>query len=293
MPARPKSRLQRDAGGYDAGLGRWHVVDNSGEKYNSFSLYVYSFNDPIRFKDPDGNDPQDVLNKSTHFLGTFYEYGGKNPHPSAVGLGNRVDDVFYTHMKNDIFNPIMSNIKNKNYNQVKEIYSKWGYSDIYSKNSIGIDCSGLSGQSFNADQDKLMYDFNLKFTRAYQMADAFKSAELNGTGLLHSEFDYVGMGDLVFTGSSNSDGHYVAGHVMVATGKVKKDADGNVVRMQTISASSTEGKTRKVWVNAVEENVRIGHTFRRTDTYSQSGPHENSIMGKLKASDFKESYQYE
>ena len=41
---------------YDASLGRWHVVDPSGEKYPALGLYAYCKNSPIIRIDPDGKD---------------------------------------------------------------------------------------------------------------------------------------------------------------------------------------------------------------------------------------------
>ena len=39
---------------YDAVLGRWHVVDPLGEKFESFSPYSFALNNPILYLDPDG-----------------------------------------------------------------------------------------------------------------------------------------------------------------------------------------------------------------------------------------------
>ena len=41
---------------YDAGLGRWNVVDPSSEKYYGVSLYAYCNNNPVKNVDLDGRD---------------------------------------------------------------------------------------------------------------------------------------------------------------------------------------------------------------------------------------------
>lgn len=267
---------------YDNLIGKWLAIDPLVDKFLDFSPYNYVFNNPIRLFDPDGMDPGDVLNKAKQYLGTNYEWGGKNPQGRLLGARDRLKDGSGTekyHIGASI--QLRSNWGLDTYSEVKsDVYFTFG---VKSGTSFGVDCSGLVGQAFNSDPDKLMG--NLVLGAAGDQMNSFINAELSGTGAIHNDFNLIGMGDIIFKLDEDNNVY----HTMVATGDVKKDADGNVTRFKTIEATESGDKVRYKW-RRVDDNQRIGHTFRTTDVVRE-GPVRDS-KDRIRLSNFVQKYQW-
>jgi len=89
---------------YDAAVGRWTSVDPLAEKYAGWSTYSYTFSNPIRYVDPNGMAPEDII---------FYNAVGVEVHRVASKTINRVYVVNSDDGTLD-FNPVTNFIQGAN-----------------------------------------------------------------------------------------------------------------------------------------------------------------------------------
>lgn len=90
------NRINFGARNYNPTIGRWDRNDNKAEKYLGLSPYNYALNNSLRYIDPDGNKPVDIIiilqrdaqggrSEVRYYQGNLYNMDGSNYKPDMMG----------------------------------------------------------------------------------------------------------------------------------------------------------------------------------------------------------------
>lgn len=205
---------------YNPRLSIWYGVDPLAEKYPSWSPYVYTFNNPINYIDPDGREP--MIGPGPR--GTFGSLNWKSKIRYSDNYILPVGSVGYFHTMGRTGN--LTSFDGQRKLDIMQTYGH--YADLITARKYDSYLPFNKNNNNYSQSDNTTNCFGYVLTNGYFFVN--NSPSEVGSFLTHSGYSQVKglnsktnfkVGDILLWSVSGIDSTEAGGHIMEATGKNK------------------------------------------------------------------------